>query len=139
MPLSRQLLSKRNEISLEKMRAVCAKEFEAHWQCLDKNNQVRTLSLLVVFNILPHLHVPTYCTCLFEFMCNQEFYPCRKEERPLNACMFTKLVSKPAETVLFIVANIFALQGLTKTIPGVPKGTVPIHEVQNPIYKVQMK
>ncbi|PVG00019.1 putative NADH dehydrogenase 22K chain precursor [Serendipita vermifera] len=73
---------------LEKMRAVCAKEFEAHWQCLEKNNQ--------------------------------EFYPCRKEERPLNACMFTKL-------------------GLTKTIPGAPKGTVPIHEVRNPIYKAQMK
>ncbi|CAG7848555.1 NADH-ubiquinone oxidoreductase 20.8 kDa subunit [Serendipita indica DSM 11827] len=73
---------------LEKMRAACAQEFEAHWKCLDNNNQ--------------------------------EFYPCRKEERPLNACMFTKL-------------------GLSKTIPGTPKGQLPIHEVKNPIYKAQQK
>jgi hypothetical protein len=48
------------------MRAVCAKEFEAHWQCLDKNNQVRILSLLVVFNILAHLFMfpPIALACL---------------------------------------------------------------------------
>ncbi|KIM29627.1 hypothetical protein M408DRAFT_116434 [Serendipita vermifera MAFF 305830] len=53
-------------------------------------------------------------------MNNQEFYPCRKVERPLNACMFTKL-------------------GLKKTIPGTPKGATPIHEVENPIHQPLLK
>jgi hypothetical protein len=109
MPLSRQLLLKRNEHSLEKMRAVCTKEFEAHWQCLDKNNQVRILFLLVSFKILPRVHIHTYCNCLSASTLIQEFYPCRKEERPLNACMFTKLVSEPVDTDLFLDANIFSL------------------------------
>ncbi|EDR00951.1 uncharacterized protein LACBIDRAFT_186286 [Laccaria bicolor S238N-H82] len=47
---------------------------------------------------------------------NQEYHLCRKPERTLNSCMFEKL-------------------GLTKTIPGSPAGKLPIHEVQNPIYK----
>ncbi|KAG8796869.1 hypothetical protein FRC19_004240 [Serendipita sp. 401] len=51
---------------------------------------------------------------------NQEFYLCRKQERPLNACMFTKY-------------------GLRKTIPGTPKGHTPIHEVEKPIHKAVQK
>ncbi|EIW76193.1 NADH dehydrogenase, alpha subcomplex, subunit 8 [Coniophora puteana RWD-64-598 SS2] len=46
---------------------------------------------------------------------NQEYYACRKDERALNKCMFEKL-------------------GLTKTIPGSPKGQTPIHDVAKPIY-----
>ncbi|KAF8311170.1 NADH dehydrogenase, alpha subcomplex, subunit 8 [Clavulina sp. PMI_390] len=61
--------------------------------------------------------------CLTEFenhwkcldMRNQEYYRCRKPERALNECMFTRL-------------------GLKKVIPGSPAGQTPIHEVQNPIY-----
>jgi len=47
---------------------------------------------------------------------NQEYFRCRKPERALNSCVFTKL-------------------GLTKTIPGTPAGQKPIHEVESPIFK----
>ncbi|EIN10491.1 NADH dehydrogenase alpha subcomplex subunit 8 [Punctularia strigosozonata HHB-11173 SS5] len=67
---------------IAKMRENCAKEFEAHWNCLEHNNHAYNL--------------------------------CRKQERPLNNCMFEKL-------------------GLKKTIPGTPAGKTPIHEVKNPI------
>jgi len=46
---------------------------------------------------------------------NQQYHRCRKEERPLNKCMFDKF-------------------GLTKTIPGTPEGQEPIHEKKNPIF-----
>ncbi|GBE79761.1 NADH-ubiquinone oxidoreductase 20.8 kDa subunit [Sparassis crispa] len=46
---------------------------------------------------------------------NQEYYSCRKPERTLNNCMFESL-------------------GLTKTIPGVPEGATPVHELKNPVY-----
>jgi hypothetical protein len=42
------------------MRENCLKEFDAHWNCLEWNNQKYNL--------------------------------CRKDERPLNQCMFEKLV-----------------------------------------------
>ncbi|KAE9407206.1 NADH dehydrogenase alpha subcomplex subunit 8 [Gymnopus androsaceus JB14] len=48
---------------------------------------------------------------------NQEYYLCRKPERSLNACMFEKL-------------------GLTKVIPGSPAGQKPIHQVENPVFKL---
>lgn len=44
-----------------KMRESCLQEFDAHWQCLEKNNQY--------------------------------FQACRKPEKALNDCVFSKLVS----------------------------------------------
>ena len=35
---------------LEKMRAACAQEFEAHWQCLELNNQASLLGATHAFN-----------------------------------------------------------------------------------------
>ncbi|KAG9028374.1 hypothetical protein FRB95_006556 [Tulasnella sp. JGI-2019a] len=46
---------------------------------------------------------------------NQTFYMCRKPERLLNKCVFTKL-------------------GLKKEIPGAPKDQPQIHEKLNPIF-----
>lgn len=43
------------------MRESCLQEFDAHWQCLEKNNQY--------------------------------FQACRKPEKALNDCVFSKLVS----------------------------------------------
>ena len=47
-------------ISISKMRESCLQEFDAHWQCLEKNNQY--------------------------------FQACRKPEKALNDCVFSKLV-----------------------------------------------
>ncbi|GFZ43805.1 NADH-ubiquinone oxidoreductase 20.8 kDa subunit [Saitozyma sp. JCM 24511] len=66
-----------------KIRESCLAEFDAHWQCLEKNNQY--------------------------------FQACRKPERALNQCVFTKL-------------------NLSKTIPGSPEGQPQIHEKKNPIF-----
>ncbi|EGN92038.1 Ndufa8, NADH-ubiquinone oxidoreductase complex I 19kd subunit [Serpula lacrymans var. lacrymans S7.3] len=68
---------------ITKMRENCLEQFDAHWNCLELNNQ--------------------------------EYYPCRKPERTLNKCMFEKL-------------------GLTKAIPGSPKGQKAIHEVEKPVF-----
>ncbi|KZT60167.1 putative NADH dehydrogenase 22K chain precursor [Calocera cornea HHB12733] len=73
---------------LNKLRAACVQEFEAHWNCLEWNNQY--------------------------------YYACRKEERPLNACAFTKL-------------------GYKKEIPGSPEGKTPIHLIERPYFKRQQK
>ncbi|ORY32834.1 hypothetical protein BCR39DRAFT_464226 [Naematelia encephala] len=71
-----------------KVRASCLKEFDAHWQCLENNNQY--------------------------------FRACRKEERPLNECVFTNFK-------------------LRKTIPGTPAGKEQIHEKKSPIFTTQQK
>ncbi|KAL0255465.1 hypothetical protein I308_100269 [Cryptococcus tetragattii IND107] len=68
---------------ISKLRETCLTEFDAHWQCLEKNNQY--------------------------------FQACRKPEKALNQCVFTKL-------------------GLTKNIPGSPEGQPQIHEKKSPIY-----
>ena len=64
--------------SITKMRENCLKEFDAHWQCLENNNQVR--SYHSVSGPIPKLAIL------------QEYYLCRKPERTLNKCMFEKLV-----------------------------------------------
>jgi len=73
---------------ISKLRAACAAEFEAHWQCLEWNNHY--------------------------------YYACRREERPLNACAFTKL-------------------GYKKEIPGTPEGKTPIHLVEKPYHTPRQK
>ncbi|KAL1411416.1 ndufa8, NADH-ubiquinone oxidoreductase complex I 19kd subunit [Vanrija albida] len=66
-----------------KIRESCLAEFDAHWQCLEKNNQY--------------------------------FQACRKPEKALNSCVFTKL-------------------SLKKTIPGSPAGQTQVNEKKWPIY-----
>ncbi|KAK6909934.1 hypothetical protein V866_001180 [Kwoniella sp. B9012] len=66
-----------------KIKESCLAEFDAHWQCLEKNNQY--------------------------------FQACRKPEKALNQCVFTKL-------------------NLTKKIPGSPEGQPQIHEKSSPIF-----
>ncbi|ORX35772.1 hypothetical protein BD324DRAFT_78680 [Kockovaella imperatae] len=68
---------------ISKLRENCLKEFDAHWQCLENNNQY--------------------------------FHACRKVEKELNSCVFTKL-------------------NLTKSIPGTPEGMQQIHEKKNPLF-----
>ncbi|WWC89188.1 uncharacterized protein L201_004106 [Kwoniella dendrophila CBS 6074] len=62
-----------------KIKESCLAEFDAHWQCLEKNNQY--------------------------------FQACRKPEKALNQCVFTKL-----------------------NIPGSPEGQPQIHEKASPIF-----
>ncbi|KAG9304456.1 hypothetical protein G9A89_020020 [Geosiphon pyriformis] len=69
---------------IRRIRENCDKELDAHWICLDRNNQ--------------------------------EYFHCRPEEKPLNACVLNAL-------------------NLEKTIPGTPKGQEPIHLKKNPIFK----
>ncbi|CAJ0876258.1 9236_t:CDS:2, partial [Entrophospora sp. SA101] len=47
---------------------------------------------------------------------NQEYYPCRSEERIFNKCVFNTL-------------------NLEKIIPDSPKGKPQVHLKKNPIYK----
>ncbi|THH08806.1 hypothetical protein EW145_g2450 [Phellinidium pouzarii] len=95
---------------ITKMRENCLKEFDSHWECLEKNNQVCNDGILVLsFVIMAHFPpIP------------KEYYLCRKPERTLNKCMFEKL-------------------GLTKTIPNAPEGKTPIHLVEKPIFKAIQK
>lgn len=62
---------------------------------------------------------------------SQELYLCRKAEKPLNKCVFEKMV-RPCclHMKLHIIANctVDILQGLKKEIPGTPEGKAPIHE-----------
>ncbi|KAJ1985441.1 ndufa8, NADH-ubiquinone oxidoreductase complex I 19kd subunit [Dimargaris cristalligena] len=46
---------------------------------------------------------------------NHEFQYCRKQERPLNQCIFSKF-------------------GYTKTIPGAAKNATPVHELKKPYF-----
>ncbi|CAE6425574.1 unnamed protein product [Rhizoctonia solani] len=63
---------------IEKMRASCAATYDAHWQCLENNNQVyHHLLNLDGTNFPPHTI--------------KEFYKCRKPERKLNECVFENL------------------------------------------------
>ena len=61
------------------MRENCLEQFEAHWNCLEMNNQVCVLLL------------PSEVAWLTNGVL-QEYYACRKPERILNKCMFEKLV-----------------------------------------------
>lgn len=61
------------------MRENCLEQFEAHWNCLESNNQACTLSLSFEAAHLTNGAI-------------QEYYACRKPERTLNKCMFEKLV-----------------------------------------------
>ncbi|KAG8745541.1 hypothetical protein FRC10_007719 [Ceratobasidium sp. 414] len=94
---------------IEKMRASCGQVYDAHWQCLENNNQVRSSFLLWGAYMISMYITPV-----------QEYYKCRKPERKLNECMFEGL-------------------GLKKTIPGAPTYKPQVHELTNPIYKRQQK
>lgn len=65
---------------------------------------------------------------------SQKLYACRKQERPLNACMFTKLVRSRVRFRRCGIDSFFS-QGLTKVIPGSPEGQTPVHELTKPIMK----
>ena len=62
---------------ITKMRENCLSEWNKHWDCLENHNQVCTLCHRCVNGWL------TYA---------KEYYRCREVERPLNKCMFEKLV-----------------------------------------------
>ncbi|KAH0840155.1 Ndufa8, NADH-ubiquinone oxidoreductase complex I 19kd subunit [Lanmaoa asiatica] len=61
---------------ISKMRENCLEQFEAHWNCLELNNQVCT---------------PPVEAAQLTYDATQEYYACRKPERTLNKCMFEKL------------------------------------------------
>lgn len=61
------------------MRENCLEQFEAHWNCMELNNQVCSLPLPVE-------------AAQLTYDATQEYYACRKPERTLNKCMFEKLV-----------------------------------------------
>lgn len=65
---------------INKMRENCLEQFEAHWNCLELNNQACPLPLF--FDAAQ----------LLTYGATQEYFACRKPERTLNKCMFEKLV-----------------------------------------------
>jgi NADH dehydrogenase (ubiquinone) 1 alpha subcomplex subunit 8 len=85
-------------------------------------------------------------TCLEEFRkhweCldnnNQQLWQCRKWERPLNACVFEKLVrfTPPVNSGLLDpkLTYLFPTQHLEKKIPGVPEGETPVHMKKSQIF-----
>lgn len=68
---------------IRKIRDNCNTEFEKHWQCLEKNNQVR-----------PHIPPPLLLPLLISLALPiQYFQACRTDETALNSCLLDKLVS----------------------------------------------
>lgn len=92
------------------MRENCAQQFDAHWQCLERKNQVRPPSpcsrpLFVPSSVMNYelrrcIRVFSLFSWLW-FHAAQEYYLCRQPERKLNACMFEKLVSFLRSLYLF--------------------------------------
>lgn len=77
---------------INKMRENCLQQFEAHWNCLESNNQVCFQNADRTPPAVTDQNVRT-----------KEYAPCRKLERTLNKCMFEKLVrdSAPIPILLF--------------------------------------
>jgi NADH dehydrogenase (ubiquinone) 1 alpha subcomplex subunit 8 len=125
---------------ISKIRESCLAEFDAHWKCLENNNQVGwkeerrgrsapqevglcrtpcTVSATSTSSAFPP--PPAARGARFRGIPTdiQYFQACRKPERALNSCVFSKL-------------------GLKKEIPGAPAGT-QIHEIKNPIVTAVQK
>ena len=65
---------------VSKLRTSCLAEFDKHWNCLERNNQVRGAA-------------QNHATPSAELgYSTQEYYLCRKPEKALNECVFEKLV-----------------------------------------------
>jgi NADH dehydrogenase (ubiquinone) 1 alpha subcomplex subunit 8 len=114
-------------ISIEKMRLRCAEQFENHWQCLERHNQVSSQNGYVWSHPNTQRIAP------------QEYYPCRKPERALSTCMFDNFVRFPHTSVAIFRSQFCPAQKLTKKIPGSPEGQAQIHEVEKPIFKALQK
>ncbi|SGY67849.1 BQ5605_C004g02815 [Microbotryum silenes-dioicae] len=94
---------------ITKVRSTCLAEFNAHWECLERNNQVSKIGLP---------SPPSRARAeidLRDWVSVQEFYLCRKPERVFNSCVFEKLK-------------------LAKNIPGSPEDKPQIHDKTWPIY-----
>lgn len=115
---------------ITKVRTTCLKEFDAHWECLERNNQVR--------RPYPSRLPPPPLNAR---PLPQEFYLCRKPERVFNSCVFENLVRRSSRSPSARRAHAvcFPPQKLAKTIPGSPAGQAPIHEKKSPIYKAIQK
>lgn len=61
----------------------------------------------------------------------QYFQACRKPERTLNDCVFSKLVGLKRSEVKRTPADD---QNLQKKIPGSPEGQDQVHEKKSPIF-----
>ena len=66
-----------------KVKENCLAEFDAHWRCLEFNNQVSVDDL----EMTPGLSTIQY------------YQACRKPEKTLNQCVFEKLVSLWVQTM----------------------------------------
>ncbi|KAI5800258.1 NADH-ubiquinone oxidoreductase 20.8 kDa subunit [Peziza echinospora] len=77
--------------------------------CLKEGRRVTRCAASVIDDINKHclIEFKSHWECLDNH--NQQMWNCRKEEKPLNDCVFKHL-------------------GLRKVIPEVPKGRTPIHE-----------
>lgn len=65
---AQDLCVRESDPSIQKIGDKCGQEWDAHWQCLEQNNQVRARDS------------------------HQAYMPCRKFERPLNKCVLEQLV-----------------------------------------------
>lgn len=69
--------------SITKLRTSCLTEFDAHWNCLENNNQVRPSP--------PSRRLHPYTERSLRMF--QEFFLCRKPEKTLNDCVFKEFVA----------------------------------------------
>lgn len=102
--------------SIRKLSENCGKEWEEHWQCLEKHNQElymcrkpeRTLNQCVFDKLVSHSAPPA------------------KENKTICFC---SVLTRLAGCCLFPF-----VQKLAKKIPGSPEGQPQIHEKKNPIW-----
>jgi NADH dehydrogenase (ubiquinone) 1 alpha subcomplex subunit 8 len=88
---------------IRKLNESCGKEWEAHWQCLERNNQV-SHATGVLYEALRAWSWRTG-SAWGKHLLNtprsslpQELYLCRKPEKTFNDCVFSKLVSRESYT-----------------------------------------
>ncbi|EJU06551.1 hypothetical protein DACRYDRAFT_19658 [Dacryopinax primogenitus] len=99
---------------------LCKNESRAPEHCLQEGRKVTRCAQEVLTNLRAACaaEFETHWQCLEQN--NHYYYKCRREERPLNTCAFTKI-------------------GYKKEIPGTTEGQTPIHEVKMPYYRPQQK
>lgn len=76
--------------SITKIRENCNAQFETHWQCLEKNNQVGSFLL----HTPPLLGERPKQIANFRLFRSQYYQACRTQEGALNRCLADKLVRR---------------------------------------------
>ena len=105
------------------MRENCLQQFEAHWNCLELNNQVSPWNLQLGNLVCSHCRI------------QRNIHPVGNlNAHSTSACSRNWYVNLRRVSVMTLSQRSVTPQGLVKTIPGTSPGQTPIHEVENPLY-----